>query len=241
MRFVIAPDSYKGSLGTAQAGHIMASAILDELPGAEVMIIPMADGGEGTVEALVTATAGRIVSVRAAGPLGSPVETSFGVLGGGHGQAEETAVFEAANIAGLTMVPADRRNPLDTTSKGLGELIMHALDLGYRRLVIGLGGSATNDGGLGLLQALGVRFYDSEGMELGGFGRDLYGVERVEYSGLDSRLQKCDIVVASDVRNPLCGQEGASMIYGPQKGASIELCALMDQAMQQYAAKVRPI
>jgi glycerate kinase len=207
----------------------MAHAVHNLLPGAEVTIIPMADGGEGTIDALVSATAGERLTLRAAGPLGEQTDTYIGIVNG------DTAILEAANIAGLTMVPLPQRNPLHTTSRGLGELIRHALDRGFRKLVIGLGGSATNDGGLGMLLALGAVFNDEEGRVLQGFGRDLAEVYAVDFSPLDPRLNECSITIASDVSNPLCGSEGASRIFGPQKGASPAQIELFDLSLERYA------
>lgn len=231
MKFVVAPDSYKGSLSSVATGRTMARAITDEMPGATVIPVAMADGGEGTVEAIVSATGGSLVPVVATGPLGEEVEACWGVSG----EDERTAVLETANIAGLAMVPESRRNPLHTTTRGLGELLASALDAGKRSFIIGLGGSATNDGGMGLLAALGVQFRDASGQPLTGFGRDLEAVRHADYSGLDPRLAECEIVAASDVRNPLCGPEGSSCIFGPQKGADDDLVRAMDAAMSRYA------
>ncbi|MGG1519512.1 glycerate kinase [Paenibacillus oryzisoli] len=235
MKFVVAPDSYKGSLTAAQVGEVIERAIREELPEAEVVVVPMADGGEGTVEAVVAVCRGELVPVTVTGPLGEPVDACYGVI---DQQGERTAVLEAANLFGLPMVPADRRNPLHTTSAGLGEAMLHALDGGIRRMVIGLGGSATNDGGLGLLRALGAQFTGPQGEPVGGFGRDLAQVAAANFSGLDPRLAACAITVASDVTNPLCGAEGASSVYGPQKGATPEQVALLDGALARYAAFV---
>ncbi|RTE11625.1 glycerate kinase [Paenibacillus whitsoniae] len=232
MKFVVAPDSYKGSLTAVQVGEVIERAIRQELPEAEVTVVPMADGGEGTVAAVVAACRGELVPVTVTGPLGEPVDACYGII---DQQGERTAVLEAANLFGLPMVPADRRNPLHTTSAGLGEAMRHALDGGIRRMVIGLGGSATNDGGLGLLRALGAQFTGADGEPVGGFGRDLALVVAADFSGLDPRLAACAITVASDVTNPLCGAEGASNVYGPQKGATPELVALLDGALARYA------
>ncbi|TVY09413.1 glycerate kinase [Paenibacillus cremeus] len=234
MKFVIAPDSYKGSLSAVEVGETMARAVLAELPLAEVRVIPMADGGEGTVDALVGATHGSTVAVQAVGPMGEPVDTYFGVLPMGEGHAP-VVVLEAANIFGLPMVAPEQRNPLYTTSRGMGDVIRAALDQGYRQFVIGLGGSSTNDGGLGMLSALGARFTDRDGTLAEGFGRELATLAKADLSGLDPRLGECRLTVACDVTNPLLGPQGASHIFGPQKGATPELVQHLDQALGAYA------
>jgi glycerate kinase len=233
MKFVVAPDSYKGSLSAAKVGSIMEAAIRSVLPDADIRVIPMADGGEGTVDALVAATDGERIAVQATGPLGKPVDTVFGLL-----KRDDTpiAVMEAANIFGLPMLAEGQRNPYRTTSRGLGDVLRAALDQGYRRIVIGLGGSSTNDGGIGMLTALGVTFTDAEGCKLEGYGADLERIAAVSRDGLDPRLAECDITVASDVDNPLCGLRGASHVFGPQKGATPEQVERLDSAMQAYAA-----
>jgi glycerate 2-kinase len=231
MRVVIAPDSYKGSLTAVQVAEIMASAVECEIPSAQIIKIPMADGGEGTVDALSTALNGEIKAIRVHGPLDEEIESYFGCSG-------KTAILEAANIVGLPMVPSDLRNPLNTSSRGLGEAFITVLNHGYRDLIIGIGGSSTNDGGMGFLSALGAKFTDSNGHRLIGFGRDVFDVSHVDFSGLDPRVSECRITVACDVTNPLLGFEGASFVYGPQKGASPELCEKLDDAMARYAGLV---
>ncbi|OXM82633.1 glycerate kinase [Paenibacillus rigui] len=233
MRFVIAPDSFKGSLSSLEAGSIIQRAILQEIPDAETIVIPLADGGEGTVETLVTATDGRRVSIRLTGPLGDKVDTVYGVISG------DTVALEVASICGLAMVPAPLRNPMHTTTRGVGELLCAALDQGYRKFIVGLGGSATNDGGLGLLQALGGRFTDPQGKEVGGGnGSSLLEIAGADLSSLDPRIRECDIQVACDVKNPLCGEQGATFIFGPQKGASPEQLTVLDPAMLRYALAI---
>lgn len=234
MRFVVAPDSFKESLSAAMAGEVMARAIKLEMPDANVRVIPMADGGEGTVETLVSACNGKLVPLEVTGPLGEQIETSYGVITG-KGDEKPRVIMEAANIFGLTMVPPERRNPLHTTSAGMGEVIRHVLDQGIRRIVIGLGGSSTNDGGMGMLEALGVKFKDQHGHALKGFGQDLEQVAFTDFTDLDARLIDCEIIVASDVNNPLCGEDGATNVYGPQKGATPDMVTLLDSAMQRYA------
>jgi glycerate 2-kinase len=233
MRFLVAPDSFKGSLTSAEAGTIIRSAILAEMPDATVRVVPMADGGEGTVEALVTATNGTRIEHEATGPLGEKITTCYGVLGDG-----QTAVIEVAATAGLILVPKESRNPLKTTSRGVGESIMHALDHGVLTFIIGLGGSATNDGGMGLLEALGVRFLDDQKRAVASFGANLAAVRSVDYSEVTARLAGVIIRGACDVDNPLCGQQGASFTYGPQKGATPADVLQLDNAMAQYAGIV---
>ncbi|WP_029421823.1 glycerate kinase [Alicyclobacillus macrosporangiidus] len=233
MRFVVAPDSYKGSLSAAAVGQAIARGVQAEIPDAAVQVFPMADGGEGTVDALVAATGGRLRGMRASGPLLEPVDTAYGELGDGR-----TAVLEIANVAGLPMVPADRRNPLQTSSRGLGELMRAALDAGFRRFIVGLGGSATNDGGMGMLSALGVRFLDAAGLPVEPVGGSLERVAVVDWSGLDPRLAETEIRVASDVDNPLCGPRGASAVFGPQKGATPEMVARLDAALGRWSTLV---
>lgn len=233
MRFVIAPDSYKGSLSSREVGSVMAAAIRREIPHAEIDVVPMADGGEGTVEALVGACGGRGEEVAVHGPLEPGATALIGLI---EQDGEPVYVIETANICGLPMIPADRRDPYAATSRGLGEAIAHALDRGARRLIVGLGGSAVNDGGMGMLAALGVRFADRGGRTLEGRGGDLLRAAAVDWSGLDPRLAACAITAASDVTSPLTGPAGASRVFGPQKGATPEQAAELDEAMRAYAA-----
>ncbi|CAI6087450.1 glycerate kinase [Cohnella sp. JJ-181] len=237
MRFVIAPDSYKGSLTSREVGAVMAAAIRREIPHAEIDVIPMADGGEGTVEALVDACGGDREEVVVHGPLEPGASAAIGLI---QEDGEPVFVIETANICGLPMVPANQRDPYAATSRGLGEMISHALDRGARRLIVGLGGSAVNDGGMGMLAALGARFLDADGAMLEGRGRDLLRVAAVDWSGLDSRLAACAITAASDVTSPLTGPSGASLVFGPQKGATPEQAAELDRAMGRYAALLEP-
>lgn len=233
MRIILAPDSYKGSLSAVGVADAMERGIRQVFPDAEVIKFPIADGGEGTVEALVTATCGRIVTTTVRGPLGEPVEANWGVFGDG-----QTAVIEMATASGLTLVPRERRDPRITSTYGTGELIKAALDAGLKKIIIGIGGSATNDGGTGMARALGARFLDSSGRDLAEGGAALAGLARVDLSGLDSRLMETEIKVACDVNNPLCGEKGASAIYGPQKGATPQMVQELDQALGQYASVV---
>ena len=231
MNIIVAPDSFKGSLTALEAADAILQGIRDALPDAEVVSIPLADGGEGTAEALVLATRGRFVKGRVTGPMGKPVEAILGVLGD-----DVTGVVEMAQAAGLTLVPPEERNPLLATTYGVGELILAALDEGCTRVIVGLGGSATNDGGAGLAQALGARLLAPNGSEIGRGGAALMGLDHIDISGLDPRVERTTIWAASDVTNRLCGPEGASAIYGPQKGASSQMVEMLDEALAHYAA-----
>lgn len=233
MRIIVAPDSYKGSLSAVAVADAMARGINQVFPEAEVVRFPIADGGEGTVEALVTATRGRSIIQDVRGPLGDPVEAAWGILGDG-----VTAVIEMAAASGLPLVPREKRDPRLTSTHGTGELIKAALDAGLRRMIIGIGGSATNDGGAGMARALGVRFLDAGGIDLPEGGGALARLASIDLSGLDTRLRETVIQVACDVNNPLCGEKGASAIYGPQKGATPVMVVELDQALLHYAGIV---
>jgi glycerate kinase len=234
MRVVIAPDSYKGSASALQAAEAMERGLRAVYPDAEVVKVPIADGGEGTVEALVAATGGRVQRLTVRGPLGEPVSAPWGLLGDGR-----TGVIEMAAASGLTLVEKARRDPRITSTFGTGELVKAALDGGLRRLVIGIGGSATNDGGTGMARALGVRFSDGGGAELAEGGAALARLARIDLSGLDPRLAEAEIMVACDVDNPLTGPRGASAIYGPQKGATPEMVRELDAALAHFAEVAR--
>jgi len=231
MRVLIAPDSFKGSLSALAVAQAMERGVLEVFPGAEVFKVPIADGGEGTVEALVAATSGTLRRQWVQGPLREPVEASWGILGDG-----QTAVIEMAAASGLPLVPRDRRDPRHTTTLGTGELVKAALDAGLTRLIIGIGGSATNDGGTGMARALGARFLDADGKELPPGGGALARLARIDLAGLDPRLRAADLLVACDVDNPLTGPRGASAIYGPQKGATPAMVAELDAALAHFAA-----
>jgi glycerate kinase len=234
MKIVVAPQSFKGSLNAREVAQAIAEGIKRVLPEIETVLVPMADGGDGTVQALVYSTHGRIMSVEVTGPLGDRVSAEWGLLGDGAG-----AVVEMAAASGITLVPPERLNPLVATTYGTGELIRAALDAGCRKLIIGIGGSATNDGGAGMAQALGARLLDDAGKELPWGGAALAGLKRIDISGLDSRLPECEVIVASDVTNPLVGPEGASRVYGPQKGATEEMCRQLDEALANYARVIK--
>ncbi|MEC5423032.1 glycerate kinase [Virgibacillus sp. C22-A2] len=232
MNIVVAPDSFKGSLTSIQASQIMRNSIITILPESTVVLKPMADGGEGTLEALLTATKGEEISVSCTGPLGSRIITTYAIVG------RKTAIIECASVAGLIQVPSDNRNPDLTSTYGIGELMVDAMNKGCTEFVIGLGGSATNDGGLGMLQALGMEAFDSKGEKVGPFGNDLHQVRKVDLSGIDHRLANVSIKVACDVDNPLCGEKGATKVYGPQKGATAEQLILYDKSLQRYGSLI---
>ncbi len=230
MKVVIAPDKFKGSLPAPEVATAIARGLARAWPEADVDLVPMADGGEGTVEALVKATSGIHREATVTGPLGEPVAARFGLLGDG-----QTAVLEMAAASGLVLVPADRRNPLRTTTRGTGELLRAALDAGASRVILGIGGSATNDAGAGLAQALGFRLLDAQGQELEPGGGDLGRLDRIDPSGRDPRLDRIELAVACDVDNPLCGPRGASAVFGPQKGATPEMVARLDHNLAHFA------
>lgn len=229
-------DSFKGSLTSLAAGEAAREGILRADPAAEVLVRPLADGGEGTVEALVSGMGGRLRTVRVTGPLGEGVDCAYGVLG-------DTAVIEMAGAAGLPLVPAEERDPLRTTTYGVGEVIADAIAQGCRRFLVGIGGSATNDGGAGMLQALGFGLLDAEGRDIPRGAQGLKKLARIETAGALPALAGCRFRVACDVTNPLCGEKGASAIFGPQKGARPADIPRMDAwlaAYAQIAAKAFP-
>lgn len=230
MNILIAPDSFKGSLSSLQAGTTIKSAFLEVIPDANIEVVPMADGGEGTLETLLFITKGKKILFEATGPLNKKVMVEYGVLGDGR-----TIMIEIAKIAGLPMVPVIERNPLNTTTYGIGEVIKECIDNGYRDFIVGLGGSATNDGGLGMLQALGVTFLNKQGRTVVPLGKSLSEVSYVDFSTIHPLIKECKFKVASDVENPLCGEDGASVVFGPQKGATPEIVEKLDEALSKYA------
>ncbi len=232
MKIVIAPDSFKESLSAIEVARAMAAGVREAAPEAEIDLCPMADGGEGTVEAMVAATGGEFRTVEVAGPLGEPTEARFGLLGDGI-----TGVIEMAEAAGLGLIAPEDRNPLLTTTFGVGQLILAALDAGAKRLIIGIGGSATTDGGTGCAQALGVVFIDRRGKACvcGLAGGGLVDIARIDVSDRDSRVADCEILVACDVTNPLTGPDGAAAVYGPQKGATPEMVRTLDAGLANLA------
>ena len=229
MRIIVAPDSYKGSISALGVAEAMERGIKKVFAQAEVLKLPIADGGEGTVEALVSATGGRFFRKEVTGPLGEPVSALWGVLGDG-----KTAVIEMASASGLPLVPPDKRNPCLTTTLGTGQLVKEVLDQGLPHLILGIGGSATNDGGAGFASALGIRFLDADGKELPPGGEALSRLACIDTSGVDPRLDSLSLTVACDVDNPLCGPRGASAIFGPQKGACPDTVTVLDNALRHY-------
>ena len=234
MKVVIAPQTFKGSISALRAAQAMKEGVHRVLSDAVVSLVPVADGGDGTLETLVEGSEGEIRASRVTGPLGEQVEAPWGAMGEG-----ETAVIEMARSSGLALVPVEKRDPLTTTTYGLGELIGHAMDAGFRKFIIGIGGSATNDAGAGMAQALGVRLLDKEGRGLPFGGAALARLERIDMSGLDPRARESDFAVACDVNNPLTGPEGASAVYGPQKGATPEMVTQLDGALAHLTAVVK--
>ena len=234
MNIVIAIDSFKGSLSSIEAGNITAAAIHDIMPDANTQVFPLADGGEGTVDALTAGFGGSIVETAVTGPLGNKIMSRYGFIAASH-----TAVIEMADAAGITLIPQEQLNPLYTTTYGLGELILHAAENGCRRFIIGIGGSATNDCGIGMLAALGVRFTQADGSEAGIFGRSLADIAVIDNSALNPVIKECSFRIACDVTNPLYGPNGCSVVFGPQKGATPEIVKLMDTAIHDLADKIQ--
>ena len=236
MKIVIAPDSFKENLTSLEVATAIERGIRRVLPKARCVKIPMADGGEGTVQSLVDATAGRLLRKRVRGPRGEPVSARYGILGDG-----ETAVIEMAEASGLPLIPRAERNPLETTTYGTGELIVDAIARGIKSIIIGIGGSATVDCGTGMAQALGVKFIDANGKEITTLcsGGMLDQIAKIDMSGLDPRVRKTRIIIASDVDNPLYGRRGAAYVFGPQKGATPEMVKLLDSNLRHAAAVIK--
>jgi glycerate kinase len=230
MKVVIAIDSFKGSMSSMEAGNAAAEGIKRAQPDTKITVRPLADGGEGTVEALVQGMNGKIQNVMVTGPLGKPVCSQYGII-----RDTKTAVIEMAEAAGLPLVPREKRNPLHTTTYGVGEIIRDAIKKGCRRFIIGIGGSATNDGGIGMLQALGYGFLDKEGKPVPFGAKGLEILETITVTEVLPELKECEFRIACDVTNKLCGSDGCSAVYGPQKGADFEMIAQMDAWMKKYA------
>lgn len=233
MKIIIAPDSFKGSLTALQASEAIEQGLRREFPTADIKKMPMADGGEGTVQSLIDATGGELLVERVADPLGSEIEAEYGILGDG-----TTAVIEMAEASGLTLVPLNQRNPLVTTTYGTGQLIKAALDRGCRRLIIGIGGSATNDGGAGMANALGAKMLTNDGKPIPRGGGGLSALSTIDLTDIDPRLSATATVVACDVDNPLTGANGAAHVYGPQKGATPEMVEILDANLAHFASIV---
>jgi glycerate kinase len=234
MKIIIAPDSYKESLTAMEVATAIEAGFRQVMPDAEYIKLPMADGGEGTVQSLVDASNGTIIEHQVTGPLGEQVPAFFGLMGD-----DKTAVIEMAAASGLHLVSPNLRNPMLTTSYGTGELILAALDHGVDHIIVGIGGSATNDGGIGMAQALGVQLLDNKGQALGFGGQALAQLATIDITTVDPRLAHIKLEVACDVDNPLCGKKGASHIFGPQKGATPAMVAELDQHLAHYAAIIK--
>ncbi len=230
VRIIVAPDSFKESLNASQVAQRITEGIKNIYPAAQVIQIPLADGGEGLTESLINAVGGKLLDSPVSGPLDDAIQARYGIL-----NDSRTAVIEMAAASGLPLVPRSDRNPLLTTTRGTGELILEALNAGCDRLIIGIGGSATNDGGAGMAQALGIKLLDKKGRDIGPGAQGLLKLNRIDMSELDPRLAKCEVLVACDVENPLYGLNGAAYVYGPQKGATLEMLPLLDKALVKLA------
>lgn len=229
VKILIAPDKFKESLSALKVADSIEKGILKVFPKAVIVKVPMADGGEGTVESLVDATGGKIIKTNVKDPLFRDIESFYGILGDG-----KTAVIEMAAASGLYLLKDYERNPMITTTYGTGQLIKDALDRGCRNFIIAVGGSATNDGGAGMATVLGVKFYDKDGIEIGLGGGELSKIYSIDTSNIDDRLKECEFIVACDVANPLIGENGASRVYGPQKGATKEMVEVLDKNLEHY-------
>ena len=232
MRLLFASDSFKGTLSSEQIIRLLTTSANRIFPGCETLGVPIADGGEGTVDAVIAVTKGEMREIPVHGPLMEKTKASYGVF------HDDSAIIEMAAASGLPMVPVEKRNPLHTTTYGTGELIKDALDTGYRKLSIAIGGSATNDGGMGAMRALGVCFLDAEGKELMGFGADLAKVADIDVSGIHPAIAEAEITVMCDVNNPLTGPDGATYTFGKQKGGTPEILDELETGMKQYASVI---
>jgi glycerate kinase len=233
MKIVVAPDSFKGSLSAQAAGMAIKRGIEKVLPKSDVIVVPMADGGEGTLQCLLDATQGRLIDTRVTNPIGKEITSSFGILGDG-----VTCVIEMAMASGLYLIDPQDRNPLLTTTYGLGELIKAALDHGCRHFIVGIGGSATNDGGAGMLQALGIDLLDIKNKPIGFGGGELQRLHKIDTDRIDPRLADSTFVVACDVNNPFVGPQGASHVFGPQKGATPTMVKRLDDNLRHFADQI---
>ena len=230
MKIVVAPQAFKGSLSATEVGNSMIKGVENVIANSTNLLVPIADGGDGTLETLVESSQGKINLIKVTGPLGEQQNSAWGALG-----RNKTAIIEMARSSGLALVPINKLNPLISTTYGLGEVILDALDQGYRDFIIGIGGSATNDAGAGMAQALGVKLLDSNGNELSFGGESLSNLNSINIDGIDTRIKESNFAIACDVNNPLTGPEGASAIYGPQKGATPEMVNTLDQALTNFA------
>lgn len=230
MKIVMAIDSFKGSLSSMDAGKAAAQGIQRVDPQVQVKVRPLADGGEGTVEALTEGMGGRFCKVQVTGPFGDPVDCEYGIL-----DETKTAIIEMSGAAGITLVPRERLNPLEATTYGVGEVIKDAIGQGCRRFIVGIGGSATNDGGVGMLQALGYDFLDENGQQIKNGAAGLEKLKKISAEHVLPQLAECEFHIACDVTNPLCGEKGCSAVFGPQKGASLPMIEKMDRWLAEYA------
>lgn len=236
MNIVTVIDSFKGSLSSMDAGRAVAAGIRRVDPNAQVRVRPLADGGEGTVQTLVEGMGGEICRIKVTGPLGEPVDCEYGIL-----EASKTAIVEMSGAAGITLVPREELNPMKATTYGVGEVIRDAIEKGCRRFIVGIGGSATNDGGVGMLQALGYGFMDREGRAVSRGAQGLRDLAQICVDGAMPQLEECEFHIACDVTNPLCGEKGCSAVFGPQKGATPEMVRQMDGWMENYAKVVSQV
>lgn len=230
MKVVVAIDSFKGSLSSIEAGQAVKAGVLAAHPDANVIIKPLADGGEGTTDAFIEGLGGQRIDLTATGPMGSPVSCYYGYL-----EKDKTAIIEMASASGITLVPAHQKNPLTASTRGVGEMILHALEKGCRHFIIGIGGSATNDAGIGMLKALGYSFLDEQGLDVGEGAQALGKVASIDAKNRHPLLDDCQVRIACDVTNPLCGENGATYIYGPQKGVTEAQKESLDQDMAHFA------
>ncbi len=233
MKIVVAPDSFKGSLTAKEVADCIESGIKKIKPDSQIIKFPMADGGEGTVQSLIDCTNGKLIKVKVNNPLFKEIEASYGILGDG-----KTAVIEMAEASGLPLLKNEEKNPLITSTFGTGQLIKHALDSGCRSFIIGIGGSATNDGGAGIVQCLGGNLLDENGDDIAPGGGSLSKLKKIDLSNFDNRIKDCKITVACDVANPLIGPNGASFVFGPQKGADKEMVVQLDKNLEHYASVI---
>lgn len=233
MKILIAPDSFKDCLSAQKVGEYLKKGLLSASPSFKIRIVPMADGGEGTVESLIDATGGHLVKCTVKDPLLRDIDAVYGISG-----SEETAIIEMAAASGIELLKTSERNPWKTSTYGTGQLIKDALDKGCRRIICGIGGSATNDGGVGMARALGIKFFDLNGQEIGSGGGELSKIEKIDISGIDPRIMDSEFIVACDVNNPLTGSQGASLVYGPQKGADIKMVKKLDDGLKNLSDKI---
>lgn len=239
MRILIAPDKFKGTLDATEVARAIELGVRKVLPDAHTILLPMADGGKGTVDAVVKAMNGKIINCPATSPLGETVQAYLGLFPSASFPEKNVAVIEMAAASGLHLIPTEKRNPLTTTTYGTGELIRTALEYDLAEMIVGIGDSGTVDGGMGMAQALGVKFLDAKGMELGRGGRELTKIRKIDISSFDGGIHGIKVRVASDVENPLCGSDGAAHVYGPQKGATPQMVEVLEAGLKNYAQAIK--